>query len=439
MQTIIDKTAKILTLWMPVSSIRRRCRNKIINFFETAEIKRKHKNYNKILQRIKLKVKNGQKINVGFFVIYDSSFSTKPLFEKMLEDDLFNPHIVIIPDTYRGKENMFYQMDKAYDSLSKKYNCIFKSYDTKNSKFIDYTDKFDIICTANPYDAMTHKLYQVKYFSKKCLSFYANYFYFGRTNHELNVAKSFEFNSFWKIFIENKNTEKILNRENIFNKNNAIITGYIKMDEYFKYQSSVKQNNRKKIFITPHHTVENNIQGLTLSNFFKYSDFFLKLPEIYPNIDFIFRPHPLLFITLQKDDYWGKEKVDKYISKLKKIPNLEYQEGGSYMKTFAESDCIINDCGSFLAEYFYTGKPQCYMLNSNLNLNVNFLPEGIEMLNNTYKAFSEKDIINFIDNVVINNNDSMKHKRIEFSNKNIKINYPKAAEYALNYLKQELI
>ena len=67
------------------------------------------------------------------------------------------------------------------------------------------------------------------------------------------------------------------------------------------------------------------------------------------------------------------------------------------MQTFAESDCIINDCGSFLAEYFYTGKPQCYMLNKNIDLNFNFLQEGIEMLNNTYKAYSKDDIINFIE------------------------------------------
>ena len=109
------------------------------------------------------------------------------------------------------------------------------------------------------------------------------------------------------------------------------------------------------------------------------------------------------------------------------------------MQTFAESDCIINDCGSFLAEYFYTGKPQCYMLNKNIDLNFNFLQEGIEMLNNTYKAYSKDDIINFIDNVILKEKDYMKEVRVNYAGENIKINYPFAANAALNYLKKEIL
>lgn len=430
--------AKLLTFWIPISYIRKNLRNNIIQFFERIEIKKIHKNYPKILKKIQLKIQQGEKINVGFYVINEASFPAEPLFKKMLEDDLFNPFIVVIPDVLRGKENMFYQMNKTYNTLSKKYNNVYKSYNENTKKFINYTRKSDLICNANPYDSMNYKFYKIQFVAKSCLPIYVNYFYFGRTNYELNVAKSLEFNLFWKVFIENDHIKEIFKREKIIN-NNIVVSGYIKMDEYYKYQNNNALSQRKKILITPHHTIENINTKLSISNFLQYSNFFLKLPYLYPQIDFIFRPHPLLFINLRQKEFWGKEKVIEYIKKLNKIPNLIYQEGGNYMKTFAESDGIINDCGSFLAEYFYTGKPQCYMLNKDIDLTFNFMPEGIEMLNKTYKAFSQNDITEFINNVIINDNDIMKKERINFAKEKIMINFPHASEHALNYIKKDIL
>ena len=433
-----ERLANLLTFWIPISIYRRNLRKFIINKFNQYKIPKVHNNYKKIIKYIKKRVIAKEKINVAFFVIYDSIFPAESLFEQMINDDIFNPCIIVIPDISRGKKNMYYQMDKTYNTLSKKYKNVYRSFDNTSNSFMDVHKKFHMICTANPYDKMTYHYYQVNYFSKNCLNFYINYFYFGRTHYELRVAKSIEFNLFWKIFVENNNVKKILERENIKNSN-LIVSGYIKMDEYKKYEKDNKRFFRKKILITPHHSIDNFIKDLSISNFLKYSDFFLELPLLYPQIDFIFRPHPLLFINLKNDKYWGKEKVDKYITKLKAIPNLTYQDGGSYMQTFAESDCIINDCGSFLAEYFYTGKPQCYMLNKNIDLNFNFLQEGIEMLNNTYKAYSKDDIINFIDNVILKEKDYMKEVRVNYAGENIKINYPFAANAALNYLKKEIL
>lgn len=70
---------------------------------------------------LKAKVAQGKKIKVYFFVIYDSCFQFAPVFEKMLDDETFEPCVVVIPDVSRGYENMFYQLDKTFDTLSNKY------------------------------------------------------------------------------------------------------------------------------------------------------------------------------------------------------------------------------------------------------------------------------------------------------------------------------
>ena len=189
--------------------------------------------------------------------------------------------------------------------------------------------------------------------------------------------------------------------------------------------------------IAPHHSVEGGFNDiLSLSNFYKYAEFFLDLPKLYPNINFIFRPHPALFLCLEKEEFWGSEKVKKYIDAMKNMKNVKYSEGGNYLNDFAESDALIQDCGSFLVDYFYTKKPQCYMLKNTKQIDETFSTFGKCCLDNVYRAFEKKDIINFINNVVINENDFMKEKRENFAQSKVMLNYPNVAHVIGNYFNQ---
>ncbi len=53
-------------------------------------------------------------------------------------------------------------------------------------------------------------------------------------------------------------------------------------------------------------------------------------------------------------------------------------------------------------------------------------------------AQTEKDIINFIDNIVIKNMDFLKEKRIQFAKENIKFNHPYATQRIMDFIKMEL-
>ena len=57
----------------------------------------------------------------------------------------------------------------------------------------------------------------------------------------------------------------------------------------------IRKRERKTIIIAPHHTIEAKFRNsIGLSNFLEYAELFQELPKKYPQIDFIFRPHPLL-------------------------------------------------------------------------------------------------------------------------------------------------
>lgn len=188
--------------------------------------------------------------------------------------------------------------------------------------------------------------------------------------------------------------------------------------------------------IAPHHSLTggfNNI--LSLSNFDRYAELFLSLPDMYPNINFIFRPHPALFLFLSKNENWGNEKVNSYILKMKSKKNVIYSNGGDYFEEFSQSDALIDDCGSYLVEYFYTQKPQCYLLKKEADINNKFIEFGKKCLSYCYIAYNEKDIIQFIEDVVIRENDIKKDQRIHFAKENIMYNYQYASDNIIQYFK----
>ena len=416
----------------PILELLYRIKCKVL--FNKFTIRRIHRNYQKTLLRLQEQVKKSKKIRVVFFAMYDADFAVAPLFEKMLQDDTFEPFIVVIPDTSRGKENMFYQMEKTYNTFSHKYGeKVHKSY--QNNKFIDFSNDIDIAFFNSPYDGMTFPLYSISYYaSKKVLTCYTGYGYTISNWHHKLVKHTYTYNILWKIFALEK-YELVSFNKNARGGTNAILTGYCKMDTLAKYKKNMKKK-RKKIIIAPHHTIKK--WDLTLSNFLRYADFFLTLPKKYPDIDFVFRPHPLLFITLAQPNIWGKQKVQDYIRAISSLENVEYQNGGDYFDTFVNSDALIHDCGSFSAEYLFTGHPCCYLLHNNQTTqkNSNFFHQ--QCIKMHYPAYDEQHIIDFIDKIVVMGKDPLQTKRKEFFETQLKFNYPQTSLKILQYIKQAL-
>ena len=397
-----------------------------------------NKHYQSIIKALKNKILNKSKIRVCFMVIFDSVFPAKPLFEKMLMDDIFEPFILIIPDKSRGEKHMYEQMEKSYNNLSAKYSCVYSSYDNVRKLFIDYSARMDIVCTANPYETMTNKLYRIgKLCKKNILPIYFNYGY-PAVSFARKVASLGSLAKMWKVFSESESIIEEYCKSMKTHGTNLVLAGYMKMDELANFVEVPRA--RKRVIIAPHHTIEEKFQStIGLSNFLIYAEFFKELPKLYPQIDFIFRPHPLLKVALEKDEIWGVEKTQKYFEEITKHSNLIYQDGGDYFETFVNSDGMIHDCSSFLAEYMYTEKPVCYMLRNVASIKQFFMNNGQEMIQNCYQAYSEKDILSYLDNVILAGNDVLRNERVKFVYKTLKVNYPNVSEFVLDYIKEQLL
>ena len=400
-----------------------------------------HVRYRSKIKVLKKKVsENNQKIKVAFLVMFDSMFAAKPLFEKMLKDDLFDPFILVIPNRTWGHQLEFYNLKKTYNRFVELYggNYVVCAYCENSKRLVDYASGVDIAVFVNPYDPMTYDAYTIRHYARKqVLPIYINYGMISDACYAKEYIIATEALSLcWKVFADTKDNVKDFCQYSILKGRNVVLSGYCKMDGLAYVKK--KKSERKKIILAPHHTVE--IFLLPLSNFLIYCDFFLELPQKYPQIDWVFRPHPRLFFALSRENMgmWGKERAEAYKKKISSFPNVEYQEGGDYFETFVNADAMIHDCGSFMMEYLYTGNPCLYLLRSKQAIKETFAPIGQRCLDHYYQAFNKQDIIDFIENIVLKENDPMKDKRIKFAKEEIMINYPHVAEFILNDIKREL-
>ena len=386
--------------------------------------------YNSVLKKLKKSAQTGNKIRVGFYIV--EVFQYMSVFEEMLKSDFFDPFIVVTPD-YERKNIMLETLHRTYDLLSQKYDKVYLGYDEKKDQYIDYSDKADIVFFGNPYESMAHPYHFIWHLLKKdILTCYQNYGFntmlWGR-NHICSLPF---YNCCWTVFADSQDSMDDLEKYQPIHAQNAYMVGYCKMDKLSEVKR--KPHDRKKILLCPHHTI--NLKFLPLSNFLKYANFFLELPKKYPQVDFIWHPHQLLINSLSK--YWSPEKAHEYYDKITSYENVIYSVGQDYFQAFVDSDAMIHDCGSFTAEYLYTGKPCCYMLKSEEEIRELFLPIGQKCQQNYYHAFSEKDICDFIEKVVLDGMDPLKESREKFS-ETLKLNYPHVGKKITEYIKNEIL
>lgn len=387
----------------------------------------------RLIHKIFLKTK---KIKVAFLVIFDSVFPARPVFEKMLKDTTFDPYIFVIPNIQNSLKYQLNTMQSSYESLFSQYKeRVIKAYNYESDSYLDLKDDYQIIFFANPYKSLVHPLHEIEYFlDKPVLPCYVSYGFAALKFWE-EVIKTDFYNFNWKVTIENNLNLEHLKKIQIIEGKNALVTGYIKMDKYSELQPSV--HSRKRIIISPHHTVS-GWNKLNISNFLSYSNFFLELPVLFPEIDFVFRPHPLLFSNLLSNKIWDKKTIDDYLEKISKLPNMSYDTYGDYLQKFSDSDALIHDCGSFIGEYLYTKKPCCYMIKSKEETYSGLIPLGQECMDRHYHAYGKEDIINFIQNVVINGIDPLKEDRERFAEETLYFNYPHSSDFLINYIKSEI-
>ncbi len=380
-----------------------------------------HQHQNHIKEYYETQVIRKHALKVVFIAIHKSTWKVDSVFLKMLEDPFFAPMVLVAPYTVYGKEVMHYEMEQTFAYFKTKGYPVIKSKKEDSNDWIDIKElNPDIIFFTNPHYLTKKRYYEDAFLNY--ISYYVPYYYqiSKHQNYQLQYNQFFH-NAMYKIFTPH-HVAKTIHEQFSDNKGkNVVVTGYPAMEPFMDKQYPVKdiwkEQSKKKIRIiwAPHHTIET--PELPYSNFLKYYNFFQKIALRYVNeIQWAFKPHPILKTKLFLHPEWGKERTEAYWDFWENSSFSQLEEG-EYIDLFLTSDAMIHDSCSFLVEYMHVCKPVLY-LNSCENIQDFFNSFGHLALNACEHACSTGDIENFIKQR-LENIDLGRSKREDFLEKNI--------------------
>lgn len=365
--------------------------------------------------RVLKRIKGKKQYKCVFFALMDSVWKCDSLYKQMLDDPRFEPIILICPVVNYGTENMIRTMEECANFFKAKGYDYILSYDKHSDNFIDVKKQLnpDIIFYTNPYKGLIDKRYYIDQF-KDVLTCYIPYFY-ASGNAEMFYNLPFH-HYVWRYFCESEFLKKEFEKAEKRNLRNVVPTGYCVFDE-FKEELHPSDKKNIKIIWAPHHMITTSSNIVLRNSFLRIYDLFFSLAQKYEGaIEFIFRPHPVLKNKLCNHPEWGKQKTDQYYKKWKTTPYCRIEERGDYIPLFYESDAIIHDCGSFITEYLYVNKPALFT-DKTIFDTTQYWKSAIEAIDCYYRAETELEIEDFINNVVICRNDILKDKRAQFFKK----------------------
>lgn len=353
----------------------------------------KHK---KILSEVRRK----RKVKVVFLAIHESVWKVDNVFRYMLADEYFEPVVLVCPDKAFGYERQEEELRKACNFFKR------KGYPLVNSKKHDGTyigvDELnpDLIFFTNPHELTYEDYYSKAY--KNYLSCYVPYFYLV-TSHgdDESIYNQYFHNAMWKIFMPHRISFNLAKKVSANNGSNCVLVGYPACEQLFEKKETDDpwkySGTKKRVIFAPHHTIDTN-KELNLSNFLLYAEFFRAQVEKYKGqIQWCFKPHPMLKPKLYLHPKWGRERTDAYYKfwESGEFTQISY---GDYESLFLHSDAMIHDCGSFLAEYLHLRKPVLYLVTNKTHDNLNDF--GKAALKCCSQANSESDIIEFLDKII---------------------------------------
>ena len=390
------------------------------------------------------KLRDKEIIHVGFLVYSASIWPYDSLYRLMENDRRFEPIIVICALNDGTDRTILEQYNTTKEWFLKK-NCNVLGIFRENENLIWDKLNLDMVFSAIPYTNLLPSKFE---YGELRVNIPIIYIPYGAAINEMS-DRYFNMkihNIAWKLFYETDIQKNIAEKKADNNGVNVIVSGYPKMDVYFEkgdknFSNLWKGNdNAKKIIYAPHHSLMRKT-----SRYATFDENYLFMLDYVRNhtndTSWIIKPHPLLKkACLEYGLFKSEEEYDRYLNEWEALPNAKVVLTGDYLEYFISSDAMVLDSESFLYEYQYTHKPLLFLTRPTQSFN----EFGRKLLNILYKVpgGDKEKIFEFLDNVVLNGNDTMESIRLEFFNEYL--DYRKqnnglgAGEFIFAYLKDQV-
>lgn len=362
------------------------------------------------------KLRDKEVIEVAFMLTIPGMWKLDYLFKLMQKSDRYHPYVVIYPySQYKGfsEEEVQKTIKRTEDFIKKRGFEYIIPYDAKSKRWLDIKKiaKPDIVFFTTPYRDVLPKYYINNF--KDCLTCYVPYAFCSiKVYRMLYYIPSINLLNFY--FAETKIHQQYVKQYGRNGGTKAFNTGYPGTEVYLHddYDSpdvwKPQATKKKRIIWAPHHTIGDTFNT---STFLENCDLMVEIAKKYSDkVQFAFKPHQLLKFKLI--DLWGVDRTTEYYNKWDSMENCQLEEA-EYIDLFIHSNALIHDCGSFTTEYLFLNKPVMYLQKED-DINDKFNTFGINAFKQHYHGRDIADIESFINDVVIEGNDTMKEQRRVF-------------------------
>lgn len=385
-------------------------------------------NYKKVQKRLQKKSKKGP-LKVVFYVYDDTKWKCQSLYDLLDEDKAFEVEILVTKNAAKNKDNPSYQtiedVKKTYEFFANKKMNVKYAYDIKHNRFIPFENfNPDIIIYQHPWYVETSQGPVVC--SKFAMTCYVPY-YVGNTTSEIEYGLRFHA-YVHKHFVLNECVKEYFLSKPLLNPNNLSVVGHPTLDYYILNKSV--ESNKKYVIYAPHWSI--NDKRLELSTFKWSGKYILEYAQKHPEINWLFKPHPLLKHRLLTENIMNKDEVEKYWSDWANIGQV--CESGDYFKYFNNSKVMITDSASFLVEYFPTKQPVIHLM-TEISKNC-WTPDVTKLINTYYPANNLEELKSQLKNIFEDNNDYKQHFRSKILSELDYCNQTLSAKRVIDEIKQ---
>lgn len=337
-------------------------------------------------------------IRVGFLCQFIPAWSKlKPVYQLMLEDDRFEPVLICVPSNIQNQQLLGdWGVNDTYDYFCQQgYANVINAME--DSGWLDLKSLgLSYIFYPRPYNAFLPECYssaRVSRYCRICLVMY------GMSMTEQIIDTVMERAFFRYVYLYFAESPYVMERNQKMGAmlhrlglQKSVYCGLPGLEEIaasreIKSASWDFSRNDFRAIWTPRWTTDPNLGG---TNFFEYYKVLLDYAESHPNMDFLFRPHPLALDNFLQTGEMTQQEVDAFCSRIEALPNVSLDTQKEYFSTMWGASVLITDVSGIMAEYFAMDKPMIYC-SSNMPLTPS--PHTKRMLEGCYCVENSQGLI----------------------------------------------
>ncbi|WP_331255310.1 hypothetical protein [Candidatus Bealeia paramacronuclearis] len=350
------------------------------------------------------------------FVVTSETVGGKGVFElyDQMKKDGHDVTLVAIPSFYDGE--LLAEIDKDFIEKFDSKDVIFPCGERPPYKHCadvsHYRSNIDVIFVQNPYDSYKNSILEPNYLTSTLkpkaqylmYTIYGPHIFHQDTINDVNLKNLVD-----HVYVDSESTKDIYIKRYKFPPNRVHVSGYQTYknvrDRMSESQDQSGTDKKETILWLPRWYLSYANKSLFEggSTFLSYHYFFYNYAKEHPEINFIIRPHILLFSFPVQQKFLSQEDFDAIFERLASLKNVTISRHDNIplINDILKSDIVISDGTSALAEVVVADKPIIYLSNGwNNEFNSNQLSR--EFKNYIYFAYSPPEIFSFIEEIRMN-------------------------------------